>query len=252
MSALNRKLLRDIVHLKTQLIAVTLVTVCGIALFVALRSMHGYLMSAQSDYYRDYRFAHVFANVVRAPNATARPIARMPGVAETQTRIATEVRLDVPGLDEPATGRLISIPVRRTRMINDLFIARGDYPGAARNEVLVSNAFAKANALSPGDVITAIINGRREELHISGMATSPEFIYEIRSGDIFPDNRRFGVIWMTEPGLAAALDMEGAFNELALTLSPGASEADVIARLDTLLRPYGGSGAYGREQQVSH
>ncbi|HEY0671210.1 MAG TPA: FtsX-like permease family protein, partial [Longimicrobiales bacterium] len=46
--------------------------------------------------------------------------------------------------------------------------------------------------------------------------------------------------------------MEGAFNELALTLSPGASEADVIARLDTLLRPYGGSGAYGREQQVSH
>ena len=51
---------------------------------------------------------------------------------------------------------------------------------------------------------------------------------------------------------AAALVVACGFNDLALTLSAGASQADVIERLDLLLSRYGGLGAYGREDQLSH
>ena len=43
--------------------------------------------------------------------------------------------------------------------------------------------------------------------------------------------------------------MEGAFNDVAIALAPGASEADVIDAADRLLAPYGGTGAYGRADQ---
>ena len=84
------------------------------------------------------------------------------------------------------------------------------------------------------------------------MALSPEYIYEVGAGTIFPDNKRFGVLWMGEKALASAFNMEGAFNDVSLALAAGASEADVIERLDLLLARYGGLGAYGREEQLSH
>jgi putative ABC transport system permease protein len=76
-------------------------------------------------------------------------------------------------------------------------------------------------------------------------------VYSIRAGDFFPDDRLFGVMWMGRDALSAALDMRGAFNDLTLTLSAGASEPEVIAAVDTVLAPYGAIGAYGRSKQIS-
>ena len=81
---------------------------------------------------------------------------------------------------------------------------------------------------------------------------SPEFIFESRPGAALPDNRTYGIFWMPYKELAAAFDLDGAFNYLSLTLAPGASERPVIAELDRLLTPYGGRGAYGRADHPSH
>ena len=252
MSPLDRKLLRDLVHLWGQMAAVTLVVTCGIGLFVTLRSMHRYLLETQAGYYEQYRFAEIFVQMKRAPLSVAAGIAALPEIVAAEPRIVVDVLLDVPGLPEPATGRLVSIPRDRPPALNALHLRRGRFL-AGRDEVLVSEAFAKANHLSIGDTLGAVIHGRWQRLHIVGLALSPEYIYEIRgAGDIFPDNRRFGVIWMAYDDLAAAFDLKGAMNDLALSLAPGASEAGVIAALDRRLARYGSLGAYGREDHVSH
>ena len=249
----NRMFWRDLWHLRGQVSAAALVVACGMAAFVSMRSTYESLLAAQAEYYAAYRFADVFAQVKRAPESIAARIAEIPGVAQVRTRAAMPVTLDVPGLQEPATGRLISVPDRRRPMINDLFLRRGRYIDADRDdEVIISEAFALANRLNVGASIGAILNGRWQRLRIVGTALSPEYIYEVGGGAIFPDSRRFGVMWMGERVLAAAFNMEGAFNDLALTLSAGASQADVIERLDLLLSRYGGLGAYGRADQLSH
>jgi putative ABC transport system permease protein len=46
--------------------------------------------------------------------------------------------------------------------------------------------------------------------------------------------------------------MDGAFNSVSLTLTPHSDEEAVITRLDNLLAPYGGIGAYGRKDQFSN
>lgn len=253
MKTRNLMLRRDLWHLRGQVVAASLVVACGVAAFVSMRSTYESLLFAQSDYYASFRFADVFAQFKRAPRSVAARIADIPGVAQLRTRVVMEVTLDVPGLEEPAVGRLISIPERRQPMINDLYLRHGRYIEPRRDdEVIASEAFAAANRLDVGDTIGAVINGRWKRLRIVGVALSPEYVYEVGGGTIFPDNRRFGVLWMGEQALATAFDMESAFNDVALRLSANASQADVIDRLDLLLARYGGLGAYGREDQLSH
>jgi putative ABC transport system permease protein len=138
-------------------------------------------------------------------------------------------------------------------MLNDVFLRRGRFPApAAPDEVLVSEAFAISRELRPGDRLGAIINGRRRDLEIVGVALSPEYVYSIRPGELIPDDSRFGIFWMQSRALASAFNMEGGFNHLAATLLPGASEPDVIARLERLLSIYGGLGVIPRSLQTSH
>jgi len=253
MAALDRKLIRDVIHLRGQVVAITLVVACGVASFVAMRSTYNSLLVSQQSYYESYRFADVFVQLKRAPDSIATNITKISGVGRAEFRVVADVTLDVPGLEEPAKGRIISIPEQRVPMVNDLYLREGRYVEAGRSdEVLVSGAFATANNLKPGSTISAVINGRWQSLQIVGVALSPEYVYEIRSGEMFPDSRRSGVLWMSREVLGPAFNMKGAFNDVALTLAPDAVEADVIQRVDDVLADYGGLGAYNRADQVSN
>lgn len=254
MIALDRKLLRDTLHLRGPMIAVVLVVASGIASFVSMRSMYYYLLDSQTAYYDEYRFADLFARLKRAPDPLIDEIARIEGVVSARTRIVFDVVLDVPGLEEPATGRLLSIPENRVPVLNDIHLRRGRYiaPGR-RDEVIASDAFVEANGLAVGDSLGAVLNGRWQRLRIVGIGLSPEYVYEIRGGaDVLPDNRRFGVLWTSRDALAAAFDMEGAFNDVSLALGPGADVEEVTDGLDRILDRYGGLGAYPRADQASH
>lgn len=253
LSALDRKLLRDLWHMRGQLITVGLIVASGIATYVTMRGAYESVAQAQQTHYVRYRFADIFARLKRAPNKLATEIASIPGVSVVETRVVVEVNLDIPGLNEPAVGRLVSIPEHKQPMLNDLFLRRGRYiEPERRDEAIISEAFSSANGLNVGDSIGAVINGRWQRLHIVGIGLSPEYVYEIRGAEVFPDNKRFGVLWMSRETLGPLFNMEGGFNDVALTLAPGTREAGVLDRLDRLLEPYGGLGAYGREDQISH
>ncbi|MEW6377142.1 MAG: FtsX-like permease family protein, partial [Thermodesulfobacteriota bacterium] len=104
----------------------------------------------------------------------------------------------------------------------------------------------------PGDRFGAVINGRWKTLVIVGTALSPEFVLQVRPGAISPDFKRYAILWMGREVLGTAYDMKGAFNDVVMTLSPGAKVGEVIVRLDHLLDQYGGLGAYERKNQMSH
>ena len=253
MNALNRKLLRDLWQMKGQAVAIALVMSCGIATFVLSRSMLHSLELTQNTYYQRFNFAEVFATLKRAPDSLADRLAEIPGVGQVQTRIVVNVNLSVPGLDEPASGKLISLPETHRPRLNQLYFRQGRWLTPGRDdEVLASEAFAIANDLHVGDTISAVINGRQKKLRIVGIALSPEYIYEIKPGDLLPDNAHFGVFWMNHEALSIAYDLDGAFNDLSMSLLRGASSAEVIKRVDDLIEPYGGLGSYDRDDQLSH
>ena len=252
-SMLTRKLWRDLWHLRGQLLAAALVAACGVSVLLAIRGTYQSLLLAQTSYYQTHRFADVFAHLKRAPDGLLAQIAQLPGVARVQARSVVEVTAEVPGLREPAIVRLVSVPGAHAPLLNDLQIVRGRYVDTtAADEALVSQAFAVSNGLQVGDRLGVLLRGRQKTLTIVGIALSPEFVYEVGSGMLFPDNRRYGVLWMAQEVLAPALDMQGAFNDVSLALEAGANAQAVIAALDNLLQGYGGLGAHGRGLQLSH
>lgn len=251
MTALHRKLWRELRQLRGQALAISAVLAAGIATMVMALGNHAALADSRALYYGDQHFADVFAVARRAPLALLEPVLGIPGVRQAQGRVVAFAPLEIEGFEGAVSGRFVSLPVPGDPGLNGVWLRRGRL-AVADDEVVVGEAFAQAHGLVPGDRLVAVLNGRRQGLAVVGIGLSPEFVYAIRPGDIFPDFQRFGVFWMTRDALAAAYDLEGAFNDLAVALDRGAREGSVIEQLDALLEPYGGLGAHGRDLHVSH
>jgi putative ABC transport system permease protein len=253
MDALDRKLLRDFRRLWAQAVAIALVLACGVAILMTTFGMSRALEDTRTAYYDRYRFADVFATASRAPRTLLPEILAIPGVLSAEARVSQLAVLDIPGRVQTGIGQILSLPAEGLPELNRPILRAGLLPDPdADDEILVNEPFARANGFVPGDAIHANLNGRLRELRITGTFLSPEFIYTLPPGGMMPDNEGFAVIYMPERAAAAAFDLTGAFSSLSLMLSADAREAEVIARLDALLEPYGGAGAHGRDEQMSH
>ncbi|MES1205480.1 MAG: ABC transporter permease, partial [Pseudomonadota bacterium] len=252
-TALDRKLLREARSLKGQIATIALVLASGITCFIALRGTFASLEDARDAYYDRYRFAHVFARVESAPESLAGRIERLPGVALVQTRVVKDVSLPLDDLDRAAYGQLISLPSQGEPATNAIFLEDGRLPVAGRDdEAVVLASFARAHGTAIGARLPVVVNGSQRPIRIVGIAQSPEFVYAIRPGALAADPKRYAVLWMDRTVVAAAFQLEGAFNDVSLRLQPGASAAETLSAVDRLLAPYGGIGAVGREHQSSN
>ncbi len=253
MKALDKKLWRELWAMRMQALAIALVIVSGVSIFIMSLSTLDSLYETRENYYRNNHFAHVFSSLKRAPLSLVQVIEAMPAVDKVETRVVAYVNLDVAGFADPVSGHLLSLPDNSRGLLNQIYLRKGRLPEPGRdNEVLLSEEFAVAHGLQAGDTLNATINGRRKTLAVVGQALSPEYIYQIAPGAMFPDYQRYGVLWMARKPLASAYDMDGAFNDVTLTLGKGGHEQDSIDRLDELLKPYGGIGAYARKDQLSN
>jgi putative ABC transport system permease protein len=252
MRALDKKLLRDFRRLWAQGLSIALVLACGVAVLLISYGMYGALENTRSAYYERNRFADVFASATRAPRNLKSEIADIEGVWAIELRTVRDAVLDLPNRVKTATGRIISLPTDNGAVLNVPLLRSGRLPDPdSSDEIMVNEPFALANEYELGDVIQANLNGRKRPLTIVGTALSPEYIYTIGPGSLMPDNKNFGILWMPENAAAAAFDMSGAFNDISLKLTRSADPDEVIDRLDDILEPYGGTGAYGRDQQLS-
>ena len=248
--ALDRKLLRDLWHIRGQALAIAAVMACGVAIVIMTFGAMTSLERTRDTYYERYRFAQVFSQLKRAPLRLTAQIAALPGVAAVEARISHYAALDIAEMPRPAAALLISLPVKADSL-NAIVLRQGRLPEKGRDELVMSENMAQALGYSPGRKIGVLLNGRKRLFTISGVALSPEFVYVLAPGQLMPDDKTFGILWLDRAVMEAAYDMRGAFNDLALLKAPGASEPELLRRLDNLLAPYGGTAAYGRTEQTS-
>lgn len=251
--SVHRKLIRELWKTRGQMISIALVVATGIMTVITMRGSYESLVAAQHAYYAEARFADVWAPLKRAPVALRKRLAAIAGVTAVDLRTRFVARLELEGVDTPARAQFVSLPAHGRPALNDIRIRAGRYlDGSADSEALISSKFAQARGLAPGDSLRAVINGRARDLHIVGIALSPEFTYAVPPGALFADDAHFGVIWMSESVLGPAFDMDGAFNEALFSINADANPDAVTAAVNGLLDRYGGLGAYLRKDQMSH
>ena len=253
MTSLDLKLMRDLWRMRGQAFAIALVLAAATATFVLSMGVHRSLTETRDAYYARNHFADVFVSMTRAPRTIVDRIAQIPGVRRAEGTIHQYATLDFPGRAMPARALINSVNEFGKDRLNQVTLREGRMPRPGEaDEIVIDEAFAEANAMGPGDTIDALIYGSKQRLKVVGVGLAPNYIYALAPGDLVPDNKRFGIFWMGQKALEAATDRTEAINYLSLTLEKGASRADVIRKVDDILEPYGGSGAFGREDQISH
>ncbi len=249
-SVLQVKLWRDLRRMRAQVLTISLVVACGVAGFVGEFSTHESLLASRDSYYRESRFADVFASVRRAPVALHERIAALPGVAQVKLETAFDIQLSLPDVRQPVTVRFIGLDASRPAALNRLTLRTGRLPGEGpRLEAVVNERFAQVRGLLPGTRVQALLNGRLQTVEVVGTVLAPEFVFATRGGA--PDDQWFGVMWIDAEQMATAFDMQGAFNRVALGLDAGVDPAVVLEPLDALLQPYGATDAVTRKRQLS-
>jgi putative ABC transport system permease protein len=239
-------------RLRYQGLTIAVVVGCGIASFVAARASLASVAASRDAFYDESRFADVFVHLQRAPRFLLERIRALPGVAAVDGRVVGDYRLELPDENEPVSARFISLDGPERERLNQLRVLVGRSVEAGRpDQLVVSAAFAEAWQLSPGAMITAVIEGRRATFRVVGIAVSPEYVYAASPRTGLPDARHFGVIWMDGEALAHAAGMKAAFNDAVVKLAAGGNERDVIDQIDVILTPYGTLGAIGRADQLS-
>ena len=253
LSALNRKLLRDIWNIKGQMAAIVMVMAAGIAVFVIMFGVLDSLKLTKNTYYERYQFADVFASLKRAPNSLRTRINDIPGVSIAEKRVVFGLTLQMPNMSEPVSGKVMSLPDSSTSLLNKLYLRSGRLlEPNEENAVLADESFVNAHQLKLGDKISAIMNGHHRQLKIVGVVLSPEYVYSIAPGALMPDGKRYGLFWMSQRSLEAAVNMKGAFNDISIKVQRNANIEDIKEQLDNLLKPYGGLIAYARDEQISN
>ena len=255
MKSLDRKLLRDLVTTWGMLLAVASIIAIGIGSFIGMLSAARNLLEAKGQYYSTCRMADFWIDLKKAPVQEVERLARMRGISDIRPRIQFKVLCDLEGVDEPVGGIMISMPPDPAPVLNGLVMRSGSYFTRDRvNEIIVSEKFAAARGLEPGDTLAVIMNGRREELVIAGTAISAEFVYLTSPGSLVDDPKNYGLLYVKQAFAEDHFGFEGACNSVVGLLTPDVAGhgEHVIAELARRLEPYGVFVAVPRAQQFSH
>jgi len=135
MLALDRKLWRDLVHLRGQAFAIAAVMASGLACFLMFLSTLDSLQLSRESYYRDYRFAEIFAPLKRAPESVRQRIAEIEGVDKVDARVVAPLTIDIEGFPDPVTGVVTSIPDSGDPLLNRLYLRSGRLVEAGRSDL---------------------------------------------------------------------------------------------------------------------
>jgi len=255
-TVLDKKRRRDIIKLKGMLIAVAAIVAIGVASFVGMLATYINLTNAQGNYYSKCRMADFWIDLKKAPLNDVERLREMKGIAELRERISFPIRVDLENVESLITGMALSMPSEPLPVINSIFLRQGSYfTEKRRNEVIVSEQFAKARNIKPGDTLHLIMDGQRKKVYVIGIAISPEFIYCTPPGSIVNQPKNYGIFFMKREYMEDVFGFRGACNNVVGLLTPNARKNNPSAVLKKLANSLDENGvfvSYLRKNQFSN
>lgn len=256
MKGLQRKLLRDLKTMQAQILTIAILIICGISVLVSSWSSYQSLERSKESYYKNFHFADIFAELVRAPESVVANLGQLEGIERVESRLIKDGLVNVPNQTEPALGRFISWNEQRQKL-NLIYLRQGRLPQASSNiEVLVHESFASAHNLKPGDHLQVLLSGQLKTLVISGIGLSPEYVYALSPVAPLPDDKHFGIFWLRRQDMETITGLNNAFNSVQLKVSDKvitpATVEELKRKIDSILQPYGNIHSYDRSRQISN
>jgi len=250
---LFQKMLRDIIENKGAYMACMVIITMGLLIFTAFSTMVETLQTSQESFYKSRNFADGFAQVQAISRDDIKRLEDIDGIKEIQGRLVKEVMVYEPESEENIYLRLVSVEPGIQNPINNPLLKTGSPLEDNVLNIWVDNKFFEANNHRLNDEIEIIASGKKHKLSIAGVASSPEFVYALRTAaDMFPSPETFGIGFIHLKNMEKLFPGEKAYNDLVFTLEPGADFEKVKTELEIKLKPYGLKSLIPRDEQISH
>ncbi len=254
MNILDRKLKQDLLNSWHMLLAVSSIIAVGIGCFIGMMSAAQNLESARSSFYSSCRLADFWIDVKKASIQEVQRLTNIRGISEIRHRIQFNITLDLNKFEKPIGAMVLSLPDEKSPIINNIILRQGTYFSYGRaNEVIVSENFAKARDITPGDIIIAILNNQRKELIVVGTAISAEFVYMTAPGSMVNDPGSYGLLYIKRSFAEDTFGFNGASNSIIGLLAPEVKKnpESTINILAEALEPFGVFSNTPRSKQFS-
>jgi putative ABC transport system permease protein len=250
MKKLDKRLFRMIKNTKGQFIAVLAIIITGIFIFTAVSNSAKNLNDAVSDYYVETNLADIYVIGRMLPEKLEKQLVGTNGIKEAEARIVFDTKF-ITDNDENVNVRVISVDKHQNK-VNKLFIKSGKRT-LSENEVIVIEQFANARNIDLGDELKININGRQVRFKVSGIASSPEFVYMMENEQtMLPNPEKFGVLFVEESYLRKIYSSRGSFNEILITVNNDDNVDKTASFLEDNLEKYGVYRVIKKYDQLSY
>jgi putative ABC transport system permease protein len=251
LSTLNKMLIRDIWKTKQQFLAAAAVIFAGITLFSATFMSYASLKDSLDEYYKEYSFMDYYAIANNITSDDEKEVKDIKGVKNAISRFSIDIGADM-GNDKRVALRLISVPDSKGPEINKLYFISGSYFNSKR-ECFLSHKFAESYGLKTGNEIKTIINQKDYTFKLAGIATTPEFVYTMKSPmALFTTPEDFGIIYVSESDIKEIFGDKQPNNQLLVNFSSDANKTEVIKEIEKKLVNSGFVSGVERKDQLSH
>lgn len=256
MGVLWHKLRRAITATAGQFAAMAILIALGVGCYYGMNLALSNLIRVQADFYRETRAADHYFHVQRAPVTVLRLIEALPGVEQVTGRIQEDVKVMENGVPR-GIGRMLSFEPGEMEPVNGFRVLAGVAPTEENLradfgiKAYVDSQYFAAHQLQVGSELSIIARKRQALIIVEGSATSPDYLFKMRSNRDFPDRRDFIVLHVPRRNAEKILDMEGEVNQVLVRFSGGANALMVQDSIRSLLEPYGLIADYASKEQAS-
>lgn len=251
-SKIDTMLARMIGHSKGQFIAVLTIITMGVATFTALNMTSINMDHTVEAYYTENNFADLFLETGAVPSQEVKRLADIDGVKQAMGRVTVDVPMITENENERVNLRLVTTTGKDDELSKSTLL-QGKMISGSRNEILLIDQFAKARGISVGDKIKIQAGGVQYTLEVAGIVANPEYIYLMENAQsIVPDDKTFGVGYVSEEFGQQAAGLSGSDNQILISYEDGADEEALIDNVEDAIHGYGVRQTIKQKDQLSN
>lgn len=250
---LFKKTFRDLKINKAANIAATILIGISLMIYAMMSNVNESLNISKDEFYKETKFADVFADVRGYPRDRISSLENIDGVGEIQGRISKDFVV----YENNKNGKKTNIESKYLRILGSgdnlcTYIIESGRAPKNNFEVVLDPKFAQANNYNIGDKIQIINSGKITDITITGIGRGAENIFAMRAvSDMMPDYNTFGVAY-TNIEVMDSLLGEANYNSIVFSLEEKYSFQNIKSNLEDILKPYGIINLIEAEDQTSN
>lgn len=208
---------RELLSTTSRLVSVIIIAAVAVLMFVALSGNTYNAERIANGYFESQNAADLWVTGVGFDRADLRKVSKIDGIKDVQPRNT----IDAESCDfENITLSLYAVP--NDININVPLIVEGTALKNSR-DIMISDEFAKANGLSPGDFYEMKITATGDvlKLNVCALVKSPECMHHVNGTNLMPNLASYGFGYISED-VVAHITGKNCYNQICLTVSDGA------------------------------